>query len=108
MRRGASRERRRAAFSFDPERECALGHVSVDRQHAPHDLVGARSKRRERHAEERGIGAVDAAVAAVDLSVMVVEDTDGAIRRLETLAEVELHLFRRTLELALDGRLRTL
>src|SRR5882724_11495728 len=107
-RRGAPRARRGGAPSFDPERERAFGDVAVDREHAPLHLVRSRPQRRKRRAQQRRVRAVDAAVPAVDLHTLIVQDAEGAVRGLEALGEVQLDLFGRTLQLALDARLRPL
>src|SRR5205814_662794 len=74
----------------------------------PATYRGRRARSRVARAQQRGIGAIHAAVTTVHLLAALVDDAHRAVGRLDPLAEIELHLVRRALQSALDAGLGAL
>src|SRR6266496_6327436 len=81
-----------ARLRCDIEREVALDHMIVDRQHAPDDTIPAGCEPRQRHAKQRAVDAVDLRIAVVDLRAAAVQYVNAAECGLDALRETELEL----------------
>ena len=90
------------------KREVTLADMRVDGEHAPFHAVCARCKRRQRHLEQLGIGAVDLRIAVVDLFAVAVEHLDLAESGLESFCKPELELRRRCANRTAGSRSRPL
>ena len=76
----------------DIERKLTLGHMRVNRQHAPCHAISSGREPWQRDPQQRGIGTVDLGIALVNALVAPVQNLHGAKFALEPFAEPQFEL----------------
>src|SRR4029453_13206356 len=87
-----------------PERVVSVGHVRIDRNHAPEDFIDSRSETRQRDVQQRAIRAIQMHIVFVHLFPGRIEHLNAAEGWFDVFCKSDSHLVRRRLNRAPHSR----